>query len=72
MGHDFQFERGESFGEWLHQQMLEAVTFEDAPWAIERIQRVEARLQAGRAESNRLKVEIPWLEEVTAFTGPGR
>jgi urease accessory protein UreF len=56
MGHDFQVERGESFGEWLHKEMLEAVTFEDAPWAIARFRRVEARLQAGRTESNRLKV----------------
>ena len=22
MGHDFQVERGESFGEWLHKEML--------------------------------------------------
>jgi len=72
MGHDFQFERGESFGEWLHKEMLEAAAFEDASWAMDRIRRVEARLQADRLESNRLKVEIPWLEEVTAFTAPGR
>jgi len=72
MGHDFQFERGESFGEWLHREMLEAVVFEDAPWAIERIRRVESRLQADRLQSKRLIVEIPWLEEATAFTAPGR
>jgi predicted Zn-dependent protease len=71
MAHDFQINQGESFGEWLHKEMLEAVVFEEAPWAIDRIRRVEARLQAGRPESNRMKVEIPWLEEVTAFTGPG-
>jgi len=35
MGHDIQFERGESFGEWLHKEILEAVTVDDAPWAIE-------------------------------------
>src|SRR5215831_11635197 len=72
MGHDFQFERGESFGEWLHKEMLEAVVFEDASWAIDRIRRVESRLQKDRPESNRLTVEIPWLEEATAFTAPGR
>jgi len=72
MGHDFQFERGESFGEWLHREMLEAVAIEDAPWAIERIRRVESRLQADRPQSDRLIVEIPWLEEPTAFTAPGR
>lgn len=71
MAHDFQFERGESFGEWLHKEMLQAVMFEDAPWAIDRIRRVEARLQADRPGSNRLRVEIPWLEEPIAFTAPG-
>jgi len=72
MAHDFECEPGKSFGEWLHNELLEAVTFEEAPWAIERIRRVEARLQAGRPVSDRMVVEIPWLEEVTAFTGPGR
>jgi hypothetical protein len=72
MGHDFAIERGQTFGEWLHHEMLEVATFEDAPWAIERIRRVEARLQAGRPESDRMVVEIPWLEEMTAFTAPGR
>lgn len=72
MGHDFKFERGDSFGEWLHREMVEAVVIEDAPWAIERIRRVESRLQAGRPQSQRLFVEIPWLEEPTAFTAPGR
>lgn len=71
MAHDFKFERGESFGEWLHREMHEAVSFEDAAWAIDRARRVEDRLQAGRALSDRLTVEIPWMEEATAFTGPG-
>lgn len=57
MAHDFQFERGESFGEWLHREMLEAVVVEDAPWAIERIRQVESRLQANRPQSDRLTVE---------------
>ena len=72
MGHDFQFEDGKSFGEWLHNQLREAVVFEDAAWAIERIRRVENRLQGSRAPTARMSVEIPWLEEVTAFTAPGR
>lgn len=58
MGHDILIERGESFGEWLHKEILEAVTLEDAPWAIERIRRVETRLQAGRPQADRLKVEF--------------
>jgi len=72
MAHDFQFEPGQSFGKWLHREIQEAVAFEDAAWAIDRVRRVEERLQAGRAHSDRLIVEIPWMEEATAFTAPGR
>ncbi len=72
MAGDFEIEKGASFGECLHDQMHEAVHFETEAWALERIQRVQARLQAGRPEAERLIVEIPWLDEVTAFTAPGR
>ena len=72
MAGDFEIENGASFGEWLHDQMREAVQFETEAWALERVQRVQARLQAGRPEAERLIVEIPWLDEVTAFTAPGR
>ena len=72
MAGDFPFEHGQNFGDWLHNQLMEAVTFEDAPWAIERIRRVEARLQSERKPEARLIVEIPWLDEPTAFTAPGR
>jgi len=72
MAHDFQFERDQSFGEWLNREMHEAVSFEDATWAIDRIRRVEERLQGGRTQSDSLTVEIPWLDEATAFTAPGR
>jgi hypothetical protein len=72
MAGDFQFEKGASFGEWLHQQMSEAVHFETEPWAVDRARRIEERLQTGRSQSERLIVEIPWLDVVTAFTAPGR
>ncbi len=52
--------------------MHEAVSFEDAAWAIDRVCRVQDRLQAGRPESEHLLVEIPWIEEATAFTAPGK
>lgn len=71
MAHDFKLERGDSFGDWLHKQMLDGMVFEDAPWAIERIRRVETRLQADRPPPDRLIVEIPWMAEPTAFTAPG-
>src|SRR6266478_4068455 len=72
MPHDFQFEDGLSFGEWLHHEMHEALAFEDAEWAVDRLRRLEERLQGGRPHQERLIVEVPWMEEVTAFTGPGR
>ena len=72
MAGDFKFEKGASFGEWLHEQMHEAVHFETEAWALDRVRHVEERLQEGRPETQRLIVEIPWLEVVTAFTAPGR
>lgn len=72
MAGDFQFEKGVSFGEWLHARLHEAVHFETEAWALDRVRRVEDRLQAGRPEAERLVVEIPWMEVVTACTAPGR
>jgi len=72
MAGDFKFEKGASFGEWLHEEMRKAVHFETEAWAMDRARRIEDRLQAGRPESERLLVEIPWLDVVTAFTAPGR
>ena len=72
MSADFQFEKGLSFGEWLHGQMQEELHFETEPWALDRARRVEHRLQTGRSQAEWLSVEIPWISEVTAFTAPGR
>ena len=59
MAHDFKFERGQSFGEWLHREMHEAVSFEDAAWAIDRARRVEDRLQTGRAAQPSAAASLP-------------
>lgn len=72
MAHDFPFDRDQSFGEWLHKEIHESAVIEDATWAIDRVRRVEERLQADRTCADRLAVEVPWLEEATAFTAPGR
>jgi len=72
MAGDFEIEKGASFGEWLHDQIQDAAHFETEAWAIERVRRVQDRLQVDRPEPERLIMEIPWLEVVTAFTGPGR
>lgn len=71
MAGDFPFEKGASFGEWLHDELHKAVLFETEAWALDRARRVEDRLQAGRPDDHRLTVEIPWMEVVTAFTAPG-
>jgi hypothetical protein len=72
MAGDFKFEKGLSFGNWLHCQLREVIHFETERWALDRAQRVQDRLQADRPEEQRLVVEIPWMDAVTAFTAPGR
>ena len=72
MSDDFEIEKGVMLGDWLHDQFKQEVHFEDEPSWMGRVGRIEARLQAGRGEGERLKIEVPWIEEVTAFTAPGR
>ncbi len=72
MPHDFKFEKGSSFGEWLQGVMHEQIHFEQEASAIDRVNRVADRLQGGLPAAARLVVEIPWLDVVTAFTVPGR
>jgi len=69
---DFEIGKGEMFGDWLHERLSEEIHFEEEPSWMDRVSRIEARLQEGRDAAERLKVEVPWIEEVTAFTGPGR
>ncbi len=68
MPHDFEFEKGTLFGEWLHEQMREAMHFEDEAWAIDRVRRVENRLQAGREAGHRLVV-AGWALKITRLPG---
>jgi hypothetical protein len=58
--------------DWLHRLIAQTAHMETEPWAIDRVRRVEERLQAGRPEQSRLTVEIPWLEAMRAFTTRGR
>ena len=67
MSGDFQKEKGTSFGDWLHQQISDVAYFEQEASAIDRVRRVGA----GPGDSERLLVEIPWLDVFTAFTTPG-
>lgn len=62
----------EAFGDWLHQQINETFCMEREAWAVDRARRVSDRLQGGFAPSERYIVEIPWIDQCTAFTAPGR
>ncbi|HEY0018569.1 MAG TPA: M48 family metalloprotease [Longimicrobium sp.] len=58
----------EGVADWMHARVMDAFALEREGWALERAARVEARLQAGATEEERLRVAILWIPEVTAFT----
>jgi len=59
------------WGDWFFSEIQSAVHIETSGWSVERVERVQSRLQAKRPASERLTVIIPWLEVFTAFTVPG-
>ncbi|HMI58444.1 MAG TPA: M48 family metalloprotease [Gemmatimonadaceae bacterium] len=69
---DFDIEPGLSFGTWLHSEIVDECVIESTGWAPERAQRVAARLQSVVPEGQRFIVLVPWMDEVTAFTAPGK
>jgi predicted Zn-dependent protease len=60
------------FGDRIFQHLKATVCFESADWAIERVERVSGRLQQDVPTDKRLCIEIPWLDEVNAFTAQGK
>jgi Peptidase family M48 len=72
VAHDFELKRGLTVGDWLHQEIVDTFHIESEQWAVERVTRVAARLQAGRSSSEVLEVVVPWIRPITAFTAPGR
>ncbi len=58
----------EGLAEWMHGRLVDAYVLEEEGWARERAQRVEARLQPGVPEADRLRVVVLWIPEVTGFT----
>lgn len=62
----------DAFGEWLHAECVASVEPETSAWAIERVARVMARLNAQRPDGRALQVEVLRLPQPTAFTAPGR
>jgi len=68
----FDLSRDAALGEGLNRRLRKLTFFENEGWACERANRVSERLQFDAPASERLIVEVPWLEEKTAFTAPGR
>jgi len=58
-------------GAFVHRVLVDAYGVEREDWALERVQRVERRLQRGRPLLDRKRVEILWIPECNAFTAPG-
>jgi len=54
MGWDFEIEKGVLFGEWLNQQFKAEVHFEEERSWMDRLSRIEARLEEGRDGGKRL------------------
>ena len=59
-------------GQMLHDAIHESCVVETTGWAPEQAARVGDRIQSDVEKAVRLHVEVPWLEEFTAFTAPGR
>ncbi|MBW3624326.1 MAG: M48 family metalloprotease [Armatimonadetes bacterium] len=63
---------GVSLGEWINRELRADCFFETDGWAMERVRRVNERLQQDRPPETRFIVEVPWMDETVAFTSPGR
>ena len=61
-----------ALGQRLHDALHEAYVVEATGWASEQVARVAHRVQADVGEEKRLRVEVPWMEQFTAFTAPGQ
>lgn len=61
-----------NIGDLLYQSLESAYVFEKTGWAAESVKRVENRLQRQRTDENRKEVIVPWMEQCTAFTAPGK
>lgn len=60
------------FGDWLHAECVAQWGEEREAWALERVERVMARLNAARPDGRALRAEILAMPEPNAFTAPGR
>jgi hypothetical protein len=65
-------ERPRDIPHWLHGVLVDTWAAESEGWALDRVRRVEERLQAGRPPGERRETVILWAPETSAFTYPGR
>ena len=72
MTDDFEVAPGLTLGDWLHKEIADCFMVETQGWAPERCGRVVARLQTGRPDACRIEVVVPWIQQLNAFTAPGR
>ena len=59
-------------GEELFNLLREEIHFEDDPFWVSKVESALERMQKICPEFPKLRVVIPWMEERTAFTAPGR
>jgi len=69
---DFEITPGDWFGEWLHAELAANAHFEQRGFMPDRVRNAAQRLQLARPASQRFIAEVPWLDDFTAFTAPGR
>ncbi len=61
-----------TMGDAIYEHLFHSVHLETTGWAAERVDRVAERLQRDRPRDARLRVHVPWIFNVMAFTAPGR
>lgn len=62
----------DQIGETILEAIKDDYVIESADWAVECIERVNSRLQAKRSNKRPFEIHVPWIEETTAFTAPGK
>ena len=65
-------ESPKQIGDIILSAIEENARIETEPWALERVDRVLKRLHKARGKGEQFVVVVPWIEEYTAFTAPGR
>jgi predicted Zn-dependent protease len=62
----------ETIGDAIYDALKENTIIESEPWALDRVANIMKRLAAAHPPAGEFEVVIPWMNEVSAFTAPGR